>query len=226
MCPPSLSTHSPSIPLPSFPAIPPTPLSQSAYNHASSLLDPSILAHSLRLYIYALTLAKSSHSIYATDPLKHDILFTACLFHDIGTSETYNGPQRFEVEGADAAVKFLASFGIGEEDKSEVWKAIALHTSKGIVERMGELPALMRRGLDVEFGVGSWTAMEGVEDVVGLKREVEGRIPREDIEKVLGDAVVKQAVVRVAKAPGGSWPGDLVRAWREDPGWEGVNRGF
>lgn len=91
---------------------------------------------------------------------------------------------------------------------------------------MGELPALMRRGLDVEFGVGSWTAMEGVEDVVGLKREVEGRIPREDIEKVLGDAVVKQAVVRVAKAPGGSWPGDLVRVWREDPGWEGVNRGF
>jgi hypothetical protein len=80
--------------------------------------------------------------------------------------------------------------------------------------------------LDVEFGVGEWTAMEGVKDVVGLKREVEGRIPRDDIEKVLGDAVVRQAVGREAKAPGGSWPGDLVRARREDPGWEGVNRGF
>ena len=87
--------------------------------------------------------------------------------------------------------------------------------------RDGQEQRRWRRGWEPEW---EWEGEGG--DMVGVKREVEGRIPREGIEKVLGDAVVGQAVGREEKAPGGSWPGDLVRAWREDPGWEGVNRGF
>ena len=207
-------------------SIPSTELCRSAYQHAASILHPSILAHSMRLYIYTKTLAASAGSIYSTNPEKHDHLFVACLFHDIGTTETYNGEQRFEVEGADAAVAHLAKFGVSEEDRMQVWYTIALHTSKGIVHRMGELPALMRRALDVEFSVGLWTEIDGIENVVGFKLQVEEKFPRQDIEKVLGDAVTKQAVRRPEKAPGASWPGDLLKAYREDPGWQGINKGF
>jgi hypothetical protein len=51
-------------------------------------------------------------------------------------------------------------------------------------------------------------------------------LPRLDIEKELGDAVVRQALDRPEKAPPASWPGDLVRATKEDPEWEGVNKAF
>ncbi|KAK7185982.1 hypothetical protein DPSP01_008552 [Paraphaeosphaeria sporulosa] len=229
MCPPEAlkslksSTTSPS----SIPAIvPPTTLSQSAYSHAASLLHHSILNHSIRLYIYTKTLAAAENSVYHTDPAKHDQLFVACLFHDIGTTETYNGPQRFEVEGADAAVAHLSKFGVSEEDKLQVWYAIALHTCKGIVQRMGELPALMRRALDVEFSVGVWQDEEGIEDVAEFRAKLEKTYPRMDIEKVLGDAVALQAVGRPEKAPSATWPGGLYRAHLEDPDWKGVSKAF
>jgi hypothetical protein len=231
MCPPETiaSLHSrSSAPSPSniSAIVPPTVLSQSAYSHAASLLHPSILNHSIRLYTYTKTLAASSNSVYHTDPAKHDQLFVACLFHDIGTTEAYNGSQRFEVEGADAAVAHLDGFNVSEEDKKMVWYTIALHTTKGIVHRMGELPALMRRALDVEFSVADWKDVEGILDVVGFKARLEETYPRLDIEKVLGDAVALQAVGKPEKAPSATWPGGLYRAYLEDPGWEGVNKGF
>lgn len=60
----------------------------------------------------------------------------------------------------------------------------------------------------------------------------EGEFPGGEVEKVLGDCVAAQAERRVgegarrAKAPGGSWSGNLLRARLEEPGWEGVNKGF
>ncbi|KAJ4301659.1 dye-decolorizing heme-containing peroxidase [Kalmusia sp. IMI 367209] len=204
--------------------VPSTEISQTAYKHAASLLHPSILNHSIRLYLYTKTLAASRKSIYYTDPAKHDQLFVACLFHDIGTTETYNGDQRFEVEGADAAVGHLSQFGVGEEDSKQVWYTIALHTTKGIVHRMGELPALMRRALDIEFG--NVSEVEGVDNVVELKAELNAKFPRLEIEKVLGDAVAVQAIMNPAKAPSATWPGGLYRSHLENPSWEGVNKAW
>ena len=62
-------------------------------------------------------------------------------------------------------------------------------------------------------------------------REIEGKLPRLEIEKVLGDEVVRQAVERKgeergAKAPAASWAGVLLRSHLEDPGWQGVNKAF
>ncbi|KAJ4352578.1 uncharacterized protein N0V89_007927 [Didymosphaeria variabile] len=229
MCPPETITslHASAAPPPSISSIiPTTEISQAAYAHAASLLHPSILNHSIRLYIYTKMLAAFKKSIYHTNPAKHDQLFVACLFHDIGTTETYNGPQRFEVEGADAAVAHLSQFGVSEEDKQQVWYTIALHTSKGIAERMGELPTLMRRALHVEFSIGDWKDVEGIDSVVEFKAKLDETYPRLDIEKVLGDAVALQAVQKPEKAPSASWPGGLLRAYLEDPDWKGVNKEF
>jgi len=204
--------------------IPSTKISRSAYEYAHSLLHPSILAHSIRVYLYSRALAASTSSIYYTDPTKRDNLFVGCIFHDIGTTEPHNGAQRFEIEGADAAVTHLSKFGVSEEDQKEVWTMIALHTSPGIVERMGELPALMREALNIEFK-GKVEA-QGIGSVVELKASVEANYPRLEIEKVLGDAVVKQAVRNPAKAPSGTWPGGMYRSYLEDPAWTGANKAF
>lgn len=57
-------------------------------------------------------------------------------------------------------------------------------------------------------------------------RELERLLPRLEVEKELGDVVVQQARMTRSKAPGGSWPGDLLRAAEADPEWNGVNKAF
>lgn len=230
MCPPETIPSlqaSDATTLPNFGAVvPATEISQAAYKHAASILHESILSHSIRVYLYAKTLAASRNSIYHIDPAKHDQLFVACLFHDIGTTDNYNGPQRFEIEGADAAVAFLSKFGLSDEDQKQVWYTIALHDTNGIVDRMGELPELMRRALDVEFHSEGWQSLVGFGDVVEFKTKLEESYPRADIEKVLGDAVTLQAIGRPQKAPAATWPGGLYRAYLQDPDWKGVNKAF
>src|SRR5262249_23286455 len=128
-----------------------------------------------------------------------DLVFLACVMHDIGTADAFDGPQRFEVHGADAAAEFLRGNGFGAADVDQVWEAIALHTSPHIAERRGPVPMLTRLGV--------------LEDFSGNPHpDVEQRYPRLDVERVLADAVVAQALRNPAKAPASSWPGGLLRA--------------
>ncbi|KAH7089081.1 hypothetical protein FB567DRAFT_324147 [Paraphoma chrysanthemicola] len=226
MCPPSSITSFPSSnhpqPIKFLSVVPETHISKAAYTHASGLLAPSVLNHSIRVYLYATSLAKHEKSIYISDPAKHDLLFTACLFHDIGTTSTYDGPLRFEIEGGDAAVKHLSQFGVAEQDRHDVWIAVACHTSPQIAERIGELARLVRLAVITDFGRKSvaWDVLEP------LRAKLETDFERGGIEKVLGDAVVEQAKNRPEKAPMVSWPGVMLRAAIAEPEWDGVNKAF
>jgi HD superfamily phosphohydrolase YqeK len=228
MCPPSdLSTATSTStaqlkPIDTTDVVPETNVSQYAYEHAASLLAPSILSHSVRVYLYATALAKHTNSIYFSDAAKHDLLFTACLFHDIGTASTYDGPLRFEVEGADAAVKHLAHFRVPEKDKHDVWTAIAIHTSPHIAERIGELSSIVRKAVLTDFGrrTDNWATLEP------MREKLEEDFERCGIEQVLGDAVVEQAKQKPEKAPMASWPGAMYKAHLAEPEWNGVNKSF
>ena len=226
MCPPPQVSSSTSTPSPSSQVYsdntPQTPISQAAFKHAAALLAPSILSHSMRVYLYAKALADHTQSVYATDAAKRDLLFTACLFHDIGTTDEYDGPQRFEVEGADAAAKYLSQFDVSAADKHDVWTAIACHTSPQIAERIGELSKLVRLAVITDFGRSN-AASEVLEP---LREALERDFGRAGIEKVLGDAVVEQAKRRPEKAPMVSWPGVMYRAHLAEPEWRGVNKMF
>jgi len=225
MCPPSAFTQSStsaSAPTPDPSTfIPSTEISKSVYAHAASLLSTEILNHSIRVYLYAKTVAEKTNSTYAKGD-KHDLLLTACLLHDIGTTTQYNGTQRFEVEGADAAVKHLLDFGVPKEEAHEVWMAIALHTSTGIAERINELTAIVREAVVFDFH----RAQRHGEELAKSRERVEAQFPRGELEKILGDLVVEQAVQKPEKAPHASWPGVLFRAHLAEPEWRGVNKAF
>lgn len=201
----------------------------SAYQLVQSSLPLAIFNHSLRVYIYALTLARRTKCPWAS-PSHQPLLFVACLFHDMGCSHTDKSPERFEVCGADAAAAHLHKYSVSEADIHEVWTAIALHTSPGIAERVNPLARIMRLAPLMDFHAlegNPWVskAEKGIcED--GLREGIEERWPRLEIEKVLGDVVVEQGLKQSTKAAPSSWAGDLIRAKREEPEWKGVNRAF
>ncbi|ORY19023.1 hypothetical protein BCR34DRAFT_472523 [Clohesyomyces aquaticus] len=205
--------------------VPNTEISNSAFELASTLLPPPILYHSIRVYLYARSITPPDSSYIS--PAKQDILFTACILHDIGTVHKFDGAQRFEVEGADVAARHLRRFDVKEDDVHDTWVAIALHTSPGIAERIGDLARIVREAVLVDFGKKTSLGLPMTENDLQERRgELEEKYPRLGVEKILGDAVVEQAVRNPDKAPPASWPGILYRAHLSNPGWDGVNKAF
>jgi HD superfamily phosphodiesterase len=202
--------------------VPETPTCLAAFEYAQSQLPLTILHHSLRVFIYADWLAKREARIWGHDERLRDIVFIACICHDLGATHHHDGEQRFEVEGADAAKRFALSQNIREEDAHDVWTAVAVHTSPHIAERIHPLSRLVRLGVLIDFRKATRDDLEASAYV----KEIEKSIPRLEIEKVLADAVVEQALRNNQKAPAASWPNNLLKSHLENPDWRGVNKGF
>ena len=213
--------------------IPGDPACQTALSLAANALPEPIFNHSLRVYLLARRLANKEGSDW-TQSEKLPLLFAACICHDFGASDHYNGHQRFEIEGANAASEHCASHGISAENCHKVWCAIALHTSAGIAERIDPFTRLVRVAVKLDFSPAT-------QDTYGAQvyaAEIERLLPRLNVEKVLADAVVKQATKIPEKVDGvtwppdsekhpkASWPGILLRAHAENPNYEGVNPAF
>ena len=154
----------------------------------------------------------------------------------MGCADDYDGPQRFEVCGADAAAEHLRKFNFNDADIQEVWTAIALHTSPGIAERITSLARLVRLAVLTDFNkleTYPWVEESELEELEVNKKHyqllIEGPsfFPRLDVEKVLGDIVVEQGMRQPTKAPASSWAGIMVRTAKEGPsGLQGVNKAF
>ncbi|KAM5349619.1 hypothetical protein ACJ41O_006124 [Fusarium nematophilum] len=212
--------------------IPDSPVCHSALDLARNALSSPILNHSLRVYLLAKYLGQKESSPFASEP-HLALLFVAAIHHDMGTSDLYNGSQRFELCSADCAKAHLLDNSYSEAQAHQVWTAIAVHTSAGIAERIDPLSRLIRLAVKADFGSREYRAKLEVDRYCD---EIEILLPRLDVEKTLADAVVKQAEKipqldsltwpSTEKFPSASWPGMLLRAHAENPEYSGVNPAF
>ncbi|WP_432870060.1 HD domain-containing protein [Microbispora rosea] len=93
---------------------------------------PLIYHHSRRVFFFGLIHA---HTLgVEPDP---ELLYLAAMFHDAGLLTPFSDvEQRFEVDSADHARRFLLERGFSTTAAETVWTAIALHTTPGIPDRM------------------------------------------------------------------------------------------
>lgn len=127
-------------------------------------VSPTFLCHHcIRTFLFGDLLGQR-------DRLKCDreLLYLGAVMHDLGLTERFDGKQRFEVDGADAARAFVLKHGLSDEKAEVVWDAIALHTSLGIAECKQPEIAL------VCLGAGA--------DVLGMRI---ADIPSETVEQVV-----------------------------------------
>ena len=183
------------------PTLPESLTARAALDLIRAHESAAIANHSVRTYLFAMLLAEHRD---VTD-FDTSLLYFSCVLHDIGLSELGNRTQRFEVDGADVAVDFLAELGFSALDRDTVWQAIALHTSGGIAERRGPIAALTRRGVGMDFGGGA----DFVTD--DQAAAIHAAYPRLGMERSLVDEIVGQAQSRPEKAPGYSIAAELVR---------------
>lgn len=187
-------------------ALPDRQLITEAAAYVRDIVDPQIFNHSVRTYLLGREAARRDGS---TD-IDEEALCLAALFHDIGTADAFDGPERFEIESADAAEDYLRDRGWDSTATDVVWQAIALHTSPGIAERRGPVPHYLRRGVQIEFG--SAELRRSYRHVID---EVESRYARAGLERRMRSLLLQQATAQPQKALRPSWVADLLRG--DDP---------
>jgi hypothetical protein len=101
--------------------------------------------HSSRVYYFA-ALAGKQRGLH----FDAELLYAGTMFHDIGLMPSHSTDLRFEVDGANAAAKFLKERGIPQQDIDNVWTGIALHTTPNIPEFMHPIVALVTAGVEMD----------------------------------------------------------------------------
>ncbi|MFI6270014.1 HD domain-containing protein [Micromonospora zamorensis] len=113
--------------------IPETAAVAEATRHIQETTTPLIYHHSRRVFLFGLIHARRLG--VKPDP---ELLYLAAMFHDSGLLTPFSDvEQRFEIDGADHARRFLLDRGFPTPAAETVWTAIALHTTPGIPDRMG-----------------------------------------------------------------------------------------
>jgi hypothetical protein len=132
--------------------LPDSKLARDATDYVRGLSAPIVFNHVLRTYLFGELLGRAQELKFDSE-----LFYLGAVLHDLGQTERFLGKQRFEVDGADAAAEFLKDKGVPKESIEVVWDAVALHTSRGIVERKRAEIALVSAGAGadvVDFGIG------------------------------------------------------------------------
>ena len=143
--------------------IPDSEICQKATQLVAEISPTFLCNHCIRTFLFGDLLGQR-------DGLKCDreLLYLGAVMHDLGLTDRFDGSQRFEVDGADAARAFVLEHGLSDEKAEIVWDAIALHTSSGIASCKQPEIAL------VHLGAGA--------DVLGVQI---ADIPPETVEQVI-----------------------------------------
>lgn len=131
--------------------IPDSALAREATELVREAASPLLFDHSRRVYLWGSLRGREQGLDF--DP---ELLYVGAMFHDLGLTERFRRTdQRFEIDGADEARRFLRSHGIASEDADTVWTAIALHTTPEIPLHMAPEIALVTRGVELDvLGIG------------------------------------------------------------------------
>jgi len=127
--------------------VPDTPLITSAIVYARENSEPYLFNHVVRSWLFAVSLAQLNQTAH-----DGEVLAVATLLHDIGLAEAFNGPLRFEVEGANAARKFARGAGLDDRRCQLIWDGVALNSTPSIAFYKEVEVALSTAGIGLDWG--------------------------------------------------------------------------
>lgn len=172
---------------------PQTPAARAAVALVVEHEPDHLVHHSLRSWFFARHLGEQQ-GVRAGEHYDEELLFLATVLHDIGLTGEADGSQRFEVDGADRAARFVRDQGLGDQAAEVVWDAVALHTSPGIANRKRPEIALAHAGIGADvFAVGA-AALDPA-----LVAAVHARYPRLDLALRLPADVAGRVLANPAK---------------------------
>ena len=128
-------------------SVPDTPVISRAIEYAREHSEPYLFNHVMRSWLFAVILAQLNQS--AHDP---EVLAVSTILHDLGLAKAFDGPLRFEVEGANAARAFARSEGIDDRRGQLIWDGVALNSTPSIALYKETEVALCTAGIGLDWG--------------------------------------------------------------------------
>ena len=164
-------------------------IAKTATALSRSVSPPYLFNHAARTFLFGSLIGRALG-------LKFDeeVLYLACILHDLGLTDRFQGEIPFEIQGAEAAKRFLEEHAYAQDKASIVWDGIAMHASLIGHYKLAEIKL-------VGEGAGA--------DVVGPDPS---QIKKEEIDQILEafprlqfkKSFVKTCADVVRKHPGGA----------------------
>jgi len=190
--------------------LPTGPLADASLALVRQSVSTEIAEHSIRSFLFARMVAEQEGSVRDA-AYDEDLLFAACVLHDLALGRLGASKARFEVEGADLAAPMLTGQGVSAADVDRVWEAIALHSIVGIADRRGLLTYLTHKGIFIDAGRFADLGAERLQQVYAV-------YPRPAGAAFIQDAIVEHAARSDAAAPPYSIAAELLRQRRAEIG--------
>jgi hypothetical protein len=128
-------------------SVPESPLITRALEYGQKLYEPYLFNHAVRSWLFAEMIARTRGIDY-----DREVVAIGTLLHDIGLTASVSGPNRFEVNGAAAAVSFIKGEGLSDRRVQLIWDLVALNSTPSLALHKEPEVAVGTMGIGLDYG--------------------------------------------------------------------------
>jgi hypothetical protein len=128
-------------------SVPDSPLITAVIEHAQRLSEPYLFNHAMRSWLFAEAIGRIKGIDY-----DREVVAIGTILHDIGLTDSVSGPNRFEVNGADAALSFIKGKGLSDRRAQLIWDTVALNSTPSLALHKEPEVAVATMGIGLDFG--------------------------------------------------------------------------
>ena len=124
-----------------------SPLVAAAIEYAQRLSEPYLFNHAMRSWLFAESIGRIRGVVY-----DGEVVAIGTILHDIGLTTSVSGPNRFEVNGADAALSFIKGKGLSDRRAQLIWDLVALNSTPSLALHKEAEVAVGTMGIGLDYG--------------------------------------------------------------------------
>jgi len=128
-------------------SVPDGPLIAAVIAHAQELSEPYLFNHAMRSWLFAEAIGRIKRIEY-----DREVVAIGTILHDIGLTASVSGPNRFEVNGADAALSFIKGRGLSDRRAQLIWDLVALNSTPSLALHKESEVAVATMGIGLDYG--------------------------------------------------------------------------
>ncbi|HEY6616790.1 MAG TPA: hypothetical protein VIZ32_19800 [Vicinamibacterales bacterium] len=128
-------------------SVPDSPLITEVLEYAQTLYEPYLFNHAMRSWLFAAKIGQ----LKGID-CDLEVVAVGTILHDIGLSASVSGSNRFEVNGAGAALSFVKERGLSNRRAQLMWDLVALNSTPSIALHKEAEVALGTMGIGLDYG--------------------------------------------------------------------------
>jgi hypothetical protein len=130
----------------------------AAIEYAQRLSEPYLFNHAMRSWLFSELIGRMRGADY-----DHEVVAVGTILHDIGLTAGVSGPNRFEVNGADAVRSFIAGRGLSDRRAQLIWDLVALNSTPSLGVHKEPEVAIGTMGIGLDYGGFGVDALRAVD---------------------------------------------------------------